>query len=89
MVQEAHYVGIAVTHFMSKWFQTVITPHMITVKSCLNFTWATVRAEKSDRCWCPYCIYMFVVEKKYFNRTLAIDSPFQTFTVGFLVEFID
>ena len=27
--------------------------------------------------------------KKYLNRTLEIDSPFQTFTVGLLVEFID
>ena len=27
--------------------------------------------------------------KKYLNRTLEIDSPFQTLTVGFLVEFID
>ena len=29
---------------------------------------------------------MFVEE---LNRTLAIDSPFQTFAVGLLVEFID
>ena len=34
------------------------------------------------------CIYMFV-DKKKLNRTLAIDSPFQTFTVELLVEFID
>ena len=27
--------------------------------------------------------------KKYLNRTLEIDSPFQTFAVGNLVEFID
>ena len=33
-------------------------------------------------------IYMSVVEKKM-NRTLEIDSPFQTLTVGLLVEFID
>ena len=33
-------------------------------------------------------IYMSVVEKKL-NRTLEIDSPFQTLTVGLLVEFID
>ena len=33
-------------------------------------------------------IYMFEVQKKL-NRTLAIDSPFQTFTVGLLVEFIE
>ena len=32
---------------------------------------------------------MFVVKKKYLNRTLAIDLPFQTFAVGLLVEFID
>ena len=28
-------------------------------------------------------------QKKYLNRTLEIDSPFQTLTVGLLVEFID
>ena len=33
-------------------------------------------------------MYMFV-DKKYLNSTLAIDSLFQTFVVGFLVEFID
>ena len=27
--------------------------------------------------------------KKYLNRTLEIDSPSQTLTVGLLVEFID
>ena len=34
-------------------------------------------------------IYMSVDKKKYLNRTLEIDSPFQTLTVGLLVEFID
>ena len=34
-------------------------------------------------------IYMFMDEKKILNRTLAIDSSFQTFAVGLLVEFID
>ena len=45
------------------------------------------QAGLSDRCWCPY-ICMFV-EEKNLNRTSAIDSPFQTFAVGLLVEFID
>ena len=35
-------------------------------------------------------IYIYVCEqKKNLNRTLEIDSPFQTFAVGLLVEFID
>ena len=34
-------------------------------------------------------IYIFLWSKKYLNRTLEIDSPFQTLTVGLLVEFID
>ena len=35
-------------------------------------------------------IYIYVCgQKKYLNRTLEIDSPFQTLTVGLLVEFID
>ena len=33
-------------------------------------------------------IYMFVDQKKTLNCTLAIDSPFQTFSVGLLL-FID
>ena len=34
--------------------------------------------------------YIYVCgRKKYLNRTLAIDSPFQTFAEGLLVKFID
>ena len=33
-------------------------------------------------------VYMFV-DKTNLNGTLAIDSSFQTFVVGLLVEFID
>ena len=41
---------------------------------------------------CGVHIYIFIYvcgRKKYLNRTLEIDSPFQTFAVGLLVEFID
>ena len=39
--------------------------------------------------WCPYlCLYV-CGPKKYLYRSLAIDSPFQTYAVGLLVEFID
>ena len=34
-------------------------------------------------------VYNYVCAKKNLNRTLAIDSPFQTYAVGLLVEFID
>ena len=35
-------------------------------------------------------IYIYVCgRKKYLNRTFVIDSPFLTFAVGLLVEFID
>ena len=35
-------------------------------------------------------IYIYVCgRKKNLNRTLEIDSPFQTMTVGLLVKFID
>ena len=34
-------------------------------------------------------VHMSVVEEKKLNRTLEIDSPFQTLTVGLVVEFID
>ena len=43
----------------------------------------------ADPCNKSY-IYIYVCgRKKYLNRTLEIDSPFQTFAVGLLVEFID
>ena len=34
-------------------------------------------------------LYMCVCGLKKLNRTLVIDSPFQTFVAGLLVEFID
>ena len=34
-------------------------------------------------------VYYMFVDKKKLNRTIAMDSPFQTFAVGLLVEFID
>ena len=34
-------------------------------------------------------IYICLWSKKYLNRTLTIDLPFQTFAVGLLIEFID
>ena len=36
-----------------------------------------------------YNIYNVFVDKKNLNRTLAIDSRFQTFAVGLLIKFID
>ena len=36
-----------------------------------------------------YNIIYVCERKKYLNRILEIDSPFQTFAVGLLVEFID
>ena len=36
-----------------------------------------------------YIYILWLWSKKNLNRTLAIDSPFQTFAVGLLVEFID
>ena len=38
-------------------------------------------------CVCAVCIY--VCGQKKLNCTLAIDSPFQTFVVGFLIEVIN
>ena len=39
---------------------------------------------------CGVHIYIYVCgRKKNLNRTLEIDSPFQRFAVGLLVEFID
>ena len=38
---------------------------------------------------CNKSLYICLWTKKDLNRTLAIDSPFQTFAVGLLLEFID
>ena len=44
----------------------------------------------SDLGWCSYIIYIYVCgREKNLNRTLEIDSPFQTFAVGLLIEVID
>ena len=54
----------------------IITPH--------------AQLERGKVIGCGVHIYNYVCgRKKYLNRTLEIDSPFQTFAVGFLVEFID
>ena len=42
----------------------------------------------ADPCNKSY-IYVCLSKKKNLNHTLEIDSPFQTFAVGLLVEFID
>ena len=34
-------------------------------------------------------VHVYVCDKNNLNRTLAINSPFQTFAVGLLIEFID
>ena len=53
---------------------TVITPHA-----------QRERGKVIDR-----GVHIYVCSrKKNLNRTLEIDSPFQTLTVGLLVEFID
>ena len=36
-----------------------------------------------------YIYILYLWTKKNLNRTLAIDSPFQTFAVGLLVKFTD
>ena len=56
-------------------FEVFVTPH--------------AQRERGKVIGCGVHIYMFVDEKNYLNRTLKIDSPFQTFAVGLLVEFID
>ena len=43
----------------------------------------------ADPCNKSYIYYICLWSKKSLNRTLEIDSPFQTLTVGLLVEFID
>ena len=52
----------------------VVTPH--------------AQRERGKVIGCGVHIYV-CGRKKYLNRTFEIDSPFQTFAVGLLVEFID
>ena len=59
---------------------TIITPH--------------AQRERSKVIGCGVHIYIHIYiyvcgQKKYLNRTLEIDPPFQTSAVGLLVKFID
>ena len=40
-------------------------------------------------CDWDWCTYICLWTKTVLNRTLAIDSPFQTFVVGLLLEFLE
>ena len=53
----------------------VVTPH--------------AQRERGKVIGCGVHIYIYLWSKKNLNHTLEIDSPFQTLTVGLLVEFID
>ena len=59
---------------MKKLMKMIITPH--------------AQCERGKVIDCGVHIYV-CSQKKKLNRTLEIDSPFQTLTVGLLVEFID
>ena len=55
----------------------------------LNFT-LHVQREWGKVIGVGVCIYSICLwTEKYLNPTLTIDSPFQAFTVGLLVEYID
>ena len=53
----------------------------ITFKEQVNYNYparACASRGLHDRGWCQYiCIYICLWSKKYLNRTLEIDSPFQ------------
>ena len=63
-----------------------LTVCLFTVLALL-YSYLLARASEQGKLIGIYIIYMWI--KKNLNRTLAIDSPFQTFAVGILVEFID
>ena len=52
------------------------------------FSLLSARASEQDKAIGIH-IYICCGQKIYLNRTLAIDSPFQTFAVGLLIEFIE
>ena len=62
---------------------------LVTILSQLVKYLVILHADPCNKFYLYIYIYMSVVEKKNLNRTLEIDSPFQTLTVGLLVEFID
>ena len=68
--------------YINKWYASIsyiriFTPH--------------AQRERGKDIGLGVLVYIIYVcgQKKYLNRTLAIDLPFQTFAVGLLVEFID
>ena len=73
-------------------------PFLYKAKHCMaagNFINPHAQRERGKVIGCGVQIYVCGVQiyvcgrKKYLNRTLPIDSPFQAFAVGLLVEFID
>ena len=62
--------------------------------TCSNFVTPHAQRERGKVIGRGVHIYIYIYiyvcgRKKNLNRTLEIDSPFQTLTVGLLVEFID
>ena len=69
-------IGVDILSLDGQSIHTIITPH--------------AQRERGKVIGHGVHIYIYVCgRKKYLNRTLEIDSPFQTLTVGLLVQFID
>ena len=78
---EKQYVGILIIS---------VSAHFLSIQSILITPHAQRERGKVSVVVSIYYIIIYVCgRKKYLNRTLEIDSPFQTFAVGLLVEFID
>ena len=58
---------------------------LVTILSLLMKYLVILHADPCNKSYIYICLW----SKKNLNRTLEIDSPFQTLTVGLLVEFID
>ena len=71
-------------------FSPIRKPLLCTMSHEVGFITPHAQRERGKVIGCGVHIYIYVRgRKKYLNRTLEIDSPFQTFAVGLLVEFID
>ena len=85
---ETSYFRVWRFQILSGKYDQIMTSYLNVLSSLITPHAQRERGKVIDRGVHIY-IYMSVDKKKYLNRTLEIDSPFQTLTVGLLVEFID
>ena len=77
------------THIFPRVYDNWFSNNQSIFLNMLTYIFLLPSTRIHEQGWCPYICVCAFVENKNLNRTLTIDSPFQTFAIGLLVEFID